>query len=111
MSAVLWMSLGLIAVATVFAWLLALRTRKSLVALSSEPSSSPAGLSGPHRKGRALLPERYAARQVVEPSGSHTVPGLSKTEAEELLDWLEAHGVQNRELVQADEQGFTVRYW
>jgi hypothetical protein len=35
---------------------------------------------------------------------------LSKTEAERLLDWLEAHGYAQREVSYEDEQGFTVRW-
>src|SRR5262249_20238307 len=36
--------------------------------------------------------------------------GLSKTEAENLLDWLEANGYQKRELLWLDGSYFTVRW-
>jgi hypothetical protein len=36
------------------------------------------------------------------------VSGLTKTEAEELLDWLENQGVEGSQLVFVDGQGFTV---
>jgi hypothetical protein len=108
MATALWVGLGIVAVAAV-GWLLAVRMRKSPFTFSSGTSSPE--LAGPHWPERGLLPERYATREVIEATGTRAVGGLSKTEAEELLDWLEANGVQNRELVCADEQGFTVRYW
>jgi hypothetical protein len=39
-----------------------------------------------------------------------TVNGLSKAEAENLLDWLEAHGCQEREVICEEGRAFTVRY-
>jgi hypothetical protein len=36
--------------------------------------------------------------------------GLTKTEAEEVLDWLEANGFQKQELRYEGEKGFTVRW-
>jgi CheY-like chemotaxis protein len=38
------------------------------------------------------------------------VPGLTKTEAEDLLDWLEAHGVAQREVLLEGTTAFTVRW-
>jgi hypothetical protein len=35
---------------------------------------------------------------------------LSKTEAENLLDWLEAHGYTQREVTHVEDHGFTVRW-
>jgi hypothetical protein len=36
--------------------------------------------------------------------------GLAKTEAEDLLDWLEVHGCTERELTYLPTQGFVVRF-
>jgi hypothetical protein len=38
------------------------------------------------------------------------VSGLTKRQAEEFLDWLEAHGYQFREVSSDDGTSFTVRY-
>jgi len=38
------------------------------------------------------------------------VSGLTKTQAEELLDWAEAHGYTFREVTSPDGVSFTVRY-
>ena len=35
--------------------------------------------------------------------------GLTKTEAEDLLDWLEAHGIQDRQVSYQPGKGFFVR--
>ena len=37
--------------------------------------------------------------------------GLTKTEADDLLDWLEANGCCRYELVQTATDGFAVRWW
>jgi hypothetical protein len=37
--------------------------------------------------------------------------GLTKNEAEDLLDWLEAAGCRRYELAGVDGSGFTVRWW
>jgi hypothetical protein len=36
--------------------------------------------------------------------------GLTKTRAEELLDWLEATGHERRKLIYTEEDGFSVFY-
>jgi hypothetical protein len=38
------------------------------------------------------------------------VSGLTKTQAEELLDWLEASGHDQRKLAYSREEGFSVFY-
>lgn len=43
---------------------------------------------------------------VIEPV---SYSGLNKTQAEDLLDWLEAHGYRNCELSYDAQTGFTVR--
>jgi hypothetical protein len=35
---------------------------------------------------------------------------LNKSEAERLLDWLEANGYSQREVTHSDDSGFTVRW-
>ena len=42
--------------------------------------------------------------------GWNCCAGLDKTEAERLLDWLEAHGYAQREIAYIEEKGFTVRW-
>ncbi len=42
--------------------------------------------------------------------GVLSVSGLTKSEAEQLLDWLEANGHQRAELTCPDERSFTVRW-
>jgi hypothetical protein len=37
--------------------------------------------------------------------------GLTKTEADDLLDWLEANGYEHYELVAVNDQSFAVRWW
>ncbi len=39
------------------------------------------------------------------------VTNLTKIEAEDLLDWLEANGFGRRELLFTERGTFTVRYW
>jgi hypothetical protein len=40
----------------------------------------------------------------------HCVTGLTKSQAEELLDCLEAHGIQNCKIAYQEGQGFSVRH-
>ena len=37
--------------------------------------------------------------------------GLTKTQADDLLDWLEAHGCRHYEVTSAAGYGFAVRWW
>jgi CheY-like chemotaxis protein len=46
----------------------------------------------------------------VRPAPVELVSGLTKAEAEDLLDWLEARGCAEREVAWEDGRGFTVRY-
>lgn len=48
-------------------------------------------------------------RPVADAEGWEQCPGLTKAEAELLLDFLEAHGCQQREVLW-EEQGITVRW-
>jgi CheY-like chemotaxis protein len=50
-----------------------------------------------------------AVRGPVDPPGTGWVTGLSRTEAEDLLDWLEANGYPPAELSWTEELGFAVR--
>jgi hypothetical protein len=60
--------------------------------------------------GPGLRPARPEDSPASE-EGKHTeVAGLSKADAEALLDWLEAHGCRERALLWVEGKGFTVRY-
>ena len=59
---------------------------------------------------KAEWSQQMAARSGQDAEGWHCCDGLNKTDAERLLDWLEAHGVAQREVNYLDEQGFTVRW-
>jgi hypothetical protein len=107
MPTALWVSLGVAAGAGALACLIAFCLKRGF--LASLSPSSPHRLGGPHRQAPRSVPERYASRQVAGPGDWISVPGLTKTEAEELLDWLEANGFTNRELIPTEDR-FTVRY-
>ena len=55
------------------------------------------------------LSTNYAGTAYELASGWTRRDGLTKTQAEELLDWLDANGYQQRRL-SLDEQGFVVCY-
>jgi hypothetical protein len=62
------------------------------------------------------LPAKESAGDGAAPGGGHgraafpeSFSGLNKTQAEELLDWLEANGHRNREVTFEQQTGFTVR--
>jgi hypothetical protein len=61
---------------------------------------------------RRPLPPRppAAPHPLAMPGGWRKVSGLSKAQAEELLDWLEANGYRERELTCTPDGLFTVRY-
>jgi hypothetical protein len=44
-------------------------------------------------------------------AGTMDRTGLTKTEADDLLDWLEAHGCYHYEISAVTEQSFSVRWW
>ena len=54
--------------------------------------------------------EFKADEEVKRDPGSACRSGLTKAEAEELLDWLEANGYSHRELGYENGQGFVVRW-
>jgi hypothetical protein len=58
----------------------------------------------------ARLSTRRAGRSFSRPPFSVCVSGLTKTQAEDLLDWLEATGRRQRELTYSAEKGFSVFY-
>ena len=69
--------------------------------LLSPPTGLPRPIAWRERLGNLL------DRNRTEPA---LVAGLTKGEAEDLLDWLEANGYQQRELSYNDRQGFVVQY-
>lgn len=67
-------------------------------------ASAPPGLARP-----IAWRERLGALLDVCQNQTTLVSGLSKTEAEDLLDWLEANGYEGRQVTIA-EDGFAVRF-
>jgi hypothetical protein len=67
------------------------------------------GTRAPHSLARVK-----AGRESATPGRSAhysvCVSGLSKIQAEDLLDWLDATGHQNRELTYTEGEGFSVYY-
>jgi hypothetical protein len=74
------------------------------------------------RSLRSILPQRRPRARTLPYQGPHflarppggrepvEVAGLTKEEAEELLDWLEANGCQHMELTLQTDERFAVRY-
>ena len=57
-----------------------------------------------------LLNRRKQPRPIALPTTSpRCVTGLTKIQAEDLLDCLEAHGIQNCKIAYQEGQGFSVR--
>ena len=56
------------------------------------------------------MTHEFDQKPVVEPDGWLSVSGLTKADAEQLLDQLEAHGISRREVLYQEAQGFTVRW-
>ena len=46
----------------------------------------------------------------IKPISPGSVGGLTFRQAEDLLDWLENHGVNKTHLTHSDDNGFTVSY-
>jgi hypothetical protein len=68
------------------------------------------------RRGRAAIfspegrtPARHRAASTVGPAARESFFGLNKTQAEDLLDWLEANGRRKCEVSFKQQTGFTVR--
>jgi hypothetical protein len=65
---------------------------------------------------RPMPPKIRAAQEDLEriptpdPERTAIVRALTKTEAEELLDWLEANGYENSEVAHRPDEGFEVRF-
>ena len=55
-------------------------------------------------------PRQILERSQTDAEGWRCCAGLDKTRAEMLLDWLEAHGYNQREVAYLEERGFTVRW-
>ncbi len=75
------------------------------------PVATVAGLAaGPPMPTRFVARLDSARSEWPRPNGPCRVTGLSKHEAEDLLDWLEATGHAGRELSYAEGSGFTVSW-
>lgn len=109
MVAALWIALGVVAGIATLACLYAPLLKRSLVGHRSRLPTPPPGWR-PRLRTDLYLPPRFAARQNGALSGRREVRGLTKSEAEDLLDWLEAHEVSRREVAYTDADGFVVTY-
>lgn len=109
MAAALWISLGVVAGIATLACLYAPLLKRSLVGYRSRSSVLPRAWR-PRLRTDLYLPPRFVARLSGGSSGRREVRGLTKSEAEDLLDWLEAHEVSRREVAYAGEEGFVVSY-
>lgn len=58
----------------------------------------------------ARAPTIDCSQSVTQPQRSLHVTGLSKSQAEDLLDWLEANGYRDYHLSYVGGEGFTVTY-
>jgi PAS domain S-box-containing protein len=78
----------------------------------SDQGEPPAPLPGPGQGAATGKPDEVPgpATEQPRPPGQEGQSGLSKAEAEELLDWLEAHGYQGQVLFSDSETGFAVRW-
>ena len=47
----------------------------------------------------------------VQSVGTMGKSGLTKTQADDLLDWLEANGYEHYEISSVNDQSFSVRWW
>jgi hypothetical protein len=59
---------------------------------------------------RKDLPQPIQKRHAADADGWDRCEHLNKSEAEMLLDWLEANGYSQREVAHAEDGGFTVRW-
>jgi hypothetical protein len=106
----------LLAVVTVCALLalLYLRLRHSHAGLvpASRPDARAGALAYPAALPPPTLSCRVSAACPAFPAETdwRAISGLTKTEAEDLLDWLEGQGVRERALGELAAGGFTVRY-
>ncbi len=92
--------------ALLFGALVSLARHGKGVVVGAEGRSVPARLARPEV---VSAPPAPAPSVVVEPVSAQTYSGLSKAQAEELLDWLERNGRANCELSYDAQTGFTVR--
>src|SRR5262245_55289452 len=60
------------------------------------------------RRDEAAKPAPDEAEETVAPAMPKSFSGLNKTQAEELLDWLQAHGYVKCEVSYEEKSGFTV---
>jgi hypothetical protein len=95
---------GVLALGTV-AWLT--RGNRRMAVQTEGQHGPPVAL----RHERVAPPRGQAAGVVPAPDAPlpKTFTHLNKTQAEELLDWLQAHGHVNCELTYDEQNGFTVR--
>jgi hypothetical protein len=85
-----------------------------LASLLSGRTDRPSGRERPSAATSDVSPSAEAGGEhEADPQGAtdfHTLSGLTKTEAEALLDQLQAAGCEQFEVTEASNKGFTVRF-
>jgi len=82
-----------------------------LMAKTQPPEGSPEAVPSPSAPGPALPPAVPTATESDTcPEELHARSGLTKTQAEEFLDWLAANGFRDWRLSYQAGKGFTVQY-
>jgi hypothetical protein len=99
------------AVAVLSVWVHALvkRSAKSLSFAGQASFAAFAPLSPVPPIRLAAMPEGLRSRLTRDVRGTGYVSGLTKSEAEDYLDWLEANGFTHRQLALAPD-GFVIRF-
>jgi hypothetical protein len=93
---------GLGAVTVVAVWVTSLLHR-------SHRKFSFAGQASPHLHQPAFMVAKLGERRAPTQASTWWVSGLTKTEAEDCLDWLEANGYTQREVALKGD-GFAIRF-
>lgn len=112
MTATLLVVAGVVAVVSVLSasvHALLKRSAKSLSFAGQASIAAFAPLSPVPPSRLAAMPAGLRSRLTADPRGAGCVSGLTKTEAEDCLDWLEANGFAHRQL-SLSKDGFVIRF-
>src|SRR5437660_6051343 len=98
---------GVILVGALVFCAIACLSRSRRVVMETEARRGQIGVFSLEGRAPAAVQDRAAV--TVEPAMPESYSGLNKTQAEELLDWLEANGHPHCEVSYEERTGFTVR--